>query len=89
MVKRVKVEIVNYTIFISNSKFELQINSALPLNYISERCFRAISFTLANSNTWSVKKTIGDNYLQNVKRILFPDKILLKWLYIFMSALSY
>ena len=32
-----------------------KFNSALPINYISERYFEAMSFTLAN-NIWSVKK---------------------------------
>ena len=56
MVDRGKVEIVNYTISISTSKFGYKFNSALPLNYISERCFGAIFFPLANSNIWSVTK---------------------------------
>ena len=56
MVKRVKLEIVNYTFLLVPSSLSCKFNSALPLNYISKRCFRAISFTLANSNIWSVKK---------------------------------
>ena len=55
MVERVKVEIVNYTIFISLN-LSCKFNSALPLNYISVRCFEAISFTLANSSIRSVEK---------------------------------
>ena len=56
MVKRVKVEIVNYTIFISTSKFELQIQFRPTTKLCIRRCIGAISFTLANSNIWSVKK---------------------------------
>ena len=102
MVKRVKVEIVNYIIFISLN-LSCKFNSALPLNYISERCFGAMSFTLANSNIWSVKKLqaiinlsfwkfVETQLFRNCKTHVFLkkiDKILLMQLYIFMSALSY
>ena len=43
------------------SSLSCKFNSALPLNYISEKCFRVISFTLANSSIWSVKKTESHN----------------------------
>ena len=50
MVNRVKVVIVNYTLFLVPPSLCRKFNSALSLNYISERCFGAISFTLANKN---------------------------------------
>ena len=104
MVKRVKVEIVNYTIFISTSKFELQIQFRPTTKLCIRRFIGAISFTLANSNIWSVKKLWAIINLSSQKFVetqLFTKcktdfflkkkfyKILLIKLYIFMSALSY
>ena len=56
IVNRVMVENVNYTLFISTSGLSRKFISVLPINYISEKYFKAISFTLANNNIWSVKK---------------------------------
>ena len=102
MVKRVKVEIVNYIIFISLN-LSCKFNSALPLNYISVRCFEAISFTLANSSIRSVEKLqaiINLSFWKFVETQLFTKcktHVFLKKnrqdftdiVYIFMAALNY
>ena len=101
IVNRVMVENVNYTLFISTSGLSRKFISVLPINYISEKYFKAISFTLANNNIWSVKKLQANlSSWKLVETQLFSkckthvslkkvDKILMIQLYIYMAALNY
>ena len=84
-------------------RLSYKFNSALPLNYISERCFGAIFFPLANSNIWSVTKLQAIINLSSWKFVesqLFTKcktHVFLKKnrqdftdiVYIFMAALNY
>ena len=56
MVNRVKVEIVHYCLLLVPPSLCRKFYSALPINYILERYFEAISFTLPKNNIESVKK---------------------------------
>ena len=58
MVKKIKVKIVDYTIFISTSQFELQIQFRPTTKLYIRRCFGQISFTQENLVS---QKTISHN----------------------------